>query len=136
MHMHWCGEGACRTAGVGHARLEHEPLMARTHDIVVSPRPQSRDKAESDSRPNTHACHATSINKGQCCRTMLKMKNSSVSLSMLKVLRTCLAASQLTLNGAKESPWRCQCFLSYYNYYKIGYFCMGCRSSNWAPTCI
>jgi len=36
---------------------------------------------------------------------MLKMKNSSVSLSMLKVLRTCLAASQLTLNGAKESPW-------------------------------
>jgi len=31
MHMHWCGEGACRTAGVGHARLEHEPLMARTH---------------------------------------------------------------------------------------------------------
>ena len=39
------------------------------------------------------------------------MKNSSVSLSMLKVLRTCLAASQLTLNGAKESPWRCQCFL-------------------------
>jgi len=96
----------------------------------------SRDKAESDSRPNTHACHATSINKGQCCRTMLKMKNSSVSLSMLKVLRTWLAASQLTLNGAKESPWRCQCFLSYYNYYKIGYFCMGCRSSNWAPTCI
>ncbi|KAG2534435.1 hypothetical protein PVAP13_9NG064750 [Panicum virgatum] len=64
------------------------------------------------------------------------MKNSSVSLSMLKILRTCLAASQLTLNGAKESPWRCQCFLSYYNYYKIGYFCMGCRSSNWAPTCI
>jgi len=71
----------------------------------------SRDKAESDSRPNTHACPATSINKGQCCRTMLKMKNSSVSLSMLKVLRTWLAASQLTLNGAKESPWRCQCFL-------------------------
>jgi hypothetical protein len=144
----WPGPQGGATAGMPERCTSHDEAGVRRRQeynrLNGNPEEQnhqddnahSRDKADTDSRSNPDACHATSINKGQCCRTMLKMKNCSVSLSCQDM--ACRLPTSKVKRGEKKHRGGANAFflIRIIITKLVGYFCMGCRSSNWAPTCI